>query len=152
MGEIMSNDNSVFAYRQLKSSGQISDRQLQAWWFLTSVGPMTGRELDRAASRDGLWKRLSELAALGLIVKDSTRDCRISGRLSTVWRAVVPVGELSEAMPRLRAAKRDATAVRVTRTEFWKAVRELGEMPGSTWRPGMKLHVCPDRLARRLGL
>ncbi len=81
----MTRQTSLEAYSHLITSGIINQRQLDAWLGLEQWGPMTGRELDEQLGTRGLWRRLPELKALGLVRERTIRTCRISKRAATVW-------------------------------------------------------------------
>lgn len=84
----MTRETSLEAYSHLVKNGLISHRHLLAWVTLQINGPLTGRELDKAAETVGLWKRLSELKALGLVREKGVRRCSISERSAIVWEHV----------------------------------------------------------------
>jgi hypothetical protein len=98
----------------LIATGLLGERQLEAWQALHSWGPMTGRELDDQTGQRGLWRRLSELKALGLVKERTVRTCRIGKRAAIVWEAVMatPVDPANRARP----------------STFWLAVTAMGEV------------------------
>ncbi len=113
MKQFANNETNLVAWREIIRSGTLVGRQLEAWTALDQWGPMTGRELDDQVRTRGLWKRLPELRAAGLVVQKPARLCRISQRQAIVWQAVAPgsvefVGEAAK--PR----------------EFWICIDESG--------------------------
>ncbi len=102
-------ETSLQAYADLVRDGRISKQQLLAWTVLQMNGPLTGRELEREAEHRGLWKRLSELQKLGLVVVDSPRTCSVSGKWAVTWRIGGPLE-----LPPKRKGK--------PRRRFWVAV------------------------------
>lgn len=77
--------NSRNAFENIKASGVLSARRLETYQGLFEHGPMTARELDRLLGRTGLWKRCSELEAVGLVRAVETRPCSVTGQAATVW-------------------------------------------------------------------
>lgn len=108
----MTTQTSLDAYAHLIAAGILAERQVEAWIGLEQWGPMTGRELDEQLGKRGLYKRLSELKALGLVRERTVRLCRISHRAAIVWEHV-------KAEPGVKPAK-------TTRPTFWLTVTPTG--------------------------
>lgn len=77
--------NSRAAFESITASGILSARRLETYRGLFEHGPMTARELDSLLGRTGLWKRCSELEAVGLVRAVETRLCKVTGQAATVW-------------------------------------------------------------------
>lgn len=84
----MTRDTSREAHERAKADGTITDRQRIALDTLARLGRATAQELDRAAAVGGLWKRLSELKAAGLVTECDVRRCAVTDHLAIVWRLV----------------------------------------------------------------
>ena len=67
---------------------KLNERQRQAYETLKNGGPMTGQELSEAAGVPGLWKRISELKKLALVVSQGKSRCTVTGKNSVSWSAV----------------------------------------------------------------
>ena len=76
---------SLEAYKHLVDSGTLSQRRWEAFQILFVYGPATGNEVAAHGCRPGLWKRLSELARLGLVREVGTKKCSITGEEVTAW-------------------------------------------------------------------
>jgi hypothetical protein len=111
-------ETSLQAYAQLVRDGRISKAQLLAWSVLQQHGALTGRELDALAETAGLWKRLSELKRLGLIIEAGIRECRSSGRQALTWR-IVTSEDFIQGLGRLQRKTR-------ARRRWWLALTPEG--------------------------
>ena len=47
--------------------------------------PLTGREICSNAGIEGLWKRLSEMRKMGIVVERGKRRCTVTGKTSLIW-------------------------------------------------------------------
>lgn len=47
--------------------------------------PLTGREICVSAGIEGLWKRLSEMRRMGIVIEKGKRQCTITGKTSLTW-------------------------------------------------------------------
>lgn len=84
----MAKKTSLAAILKLTKTGAVADQQMIAWRTLYERRPMTGRELQAVTGIDGIWKRLSELKAIGLVVEHEIKICTVTGRSAIAWRAV----------------------------------------------------------------
>lgn len=76
---------SLAALKKLKATRSLGKLYTLTLDTLAAKGPLTGQELDRAAKHKGLWKRLSELKAMGLIEEVEVRECKVTGRKALTW-------------------------------------------------------------------
>ncbi len=81
----MIRQTSIEAYQTIRESGLLSRRRLEAYDILFNHGPMTAQELDRKAGSVGLWKRLSELEAVGVVATVGERDCKVTNMNAILW-------------------------------------------------------------------
>ncbi len=73
------------AFERLRVSGVLKTRRGQAYATLYERGPLTGMELERFSGVPGMWKRLSELKALGLAAEVGERACSVTGQPAILW-------------------------------------------------------------------
>lgn len=84
----MTRETSRKAFHELRDSGALKGRQLEALEALLKVGPATsGEVIDHMGQTNvNLWRaRFTELQARGLIAEVGTRACKVSGRAGVVW-------------------------------------------------------------------
>ncbi len=65
----------------------MAERQAEAYEAVRRHPGKTARELEALVGQCGVWRRLSELEALGLLVAGEPRTCSVTGRPATPWRA-----------------------------------------------------------------
>lgn len=79
-------DTSQEAWERINASGILGKHRTLAYNTLFRHGPMTGAELSQVVKHPGLWKRLSELEAVGVIRDtEQRRHCRVTGYMATLW-------------------------------------------------------------------
>lgn len=95
---------SIQAWIDLKESGGLTRRRLEALLMLARKGPMTGSELDQALGNPSAHKRLVELQDLGVVEIVRERECTVTGRTCAEWRALdrMPTGEVKRTEKRAR--------------------------------------------------
>lgn len=74
---------------------------------------VTGRELNERMNSASAHKRLSEIAAMGLIARVGSRPCRVTGLRASMWKPRLDVPEVIQP-PRPKAAD-----------DPWGRIREL---------------------------
>jgi hypothetical protein len=47
--------------------------------------PLTGREICMNSGIEGLWKRLSEMRKMGIVVEKGKRRCSVTGKTALIW-------------------------------------------------------------------
>jgi hypothetical protein len=94
---------SIKAFHAVSASGVISARRKQAYQYLYDHGPLTGSELCKIAGVPGLWKRLSELRRMKLVMEIGERICTISNQKCIEW-------DVTANMPPTKVAAADEDA------------------------------------------
>ena len=80
---------SIDCYHEIKNSGLLSKRRLQALEYIMKIAPCTASELQESmpyndGGRDCM-KRISELATRGVVYEKGVRECRVTGRHVIEW-------------------------------------------------------------------
>ena len=78
-------NTSLLAYQHILQSGILGDRQRQAFEAYVNFGPMSGQDLTEKTGVPGMWKRCSELEAIGVIVPVGEKICEETHQTVTVW-------------------------------------------------------------------
>lgn len=76
---------SVVAFKKFQASGMAKTRRGEAYAMLYAKSPLTGSELAHECKVPGMWKRLSELKTMGLVIETETRTCRRTGATAYAW-------------------------------------------------------------------
>lgn len=114
----MVHPTSAKAYQDILSSGLLGEWHRKVVRALIDKGPSTGRELDVHLGHDTAHKRPSELEAMGVVRKHSTRLCRVTGREAIAW-------ELTGQKPIKNVAKAPPTPKTADIETFLKEIRPL---------------------------
>jgi len=85
----MTRQTSIDCYHEIKESGLLSKRRLQALEYLMRIAPCTASELQKSmpyhdGGRDCM-KRISELAKRKVVYEKGIRTCTVTGRQVTEW-------------------------------------------------------------------
>jgi hypothetical protein len=76
---------SIESFNALRESGTLGRLQKLTFDTILTFGALTGRELDQYSGQSCLWKRLSELEARGIVKVVGERQCKVTGRVVSVW-------------------------------------------------------------------
>lgn len=93
-------ETSKLAYEQMKADGTLSKRRLEAAECMaTAPYPMTAGEMAQVmrTNRNNLATRLSELEHLGIALKSSERECKVSEKFCWTWEltgVTTPTGDI----------------------------------------------------------
>lgn len=83
------NDTSVAAWHNFCNDQRLSRSYEQVINCLAnSLRPMTGQEIVNTTGRTGIWKRLSELCDMGVVVETEPRCCSITNETAIGWQLV----------------------------------------------------------------
>jgi hypothetical protein len=96
---------STEAFQEILDSTLLTDQQRLALYWVRRLQPVTAREIEHHSERRGLWKRLSELADLGVIAPTGTRKCRVSGMKAQEW-VITGLRPIESKRARRRASRR----------------------------------------------
>lgn len=84
------NNTSGRAYHEIKENGLLTAARFKVYEYLTLNGPQTGNELDRALGGSA-HKRLSELAASGLVRVCGSKKDPYTGMENNIWEVIPDV-------------------------------------------------------------
>jgi hypothetical protein len=73
------------AFAAFVASGLLGKRQRDVLVWVRKLGPVTAQELTTKSGIRGAWKRLPELARMGLIDSPTTKTCTVTGRTVQAW-------------------------------------------------------------------
>ncbi len=96
------------ALRAVTESGFIAASQKEVYGCLFERGPLSSREVDVALGKSGHWKRLSELAAMGIVGEAGSKKCPVTGRRVILWDVT---DRLPVKVERCRPGKNDAKQI-----------------------------------------
>ena len=81
----MVRETSLRAYEEIRDSGILSQRQVQAYEVFYKHGPLTGNELSDKMGIPGQWKLCSIMKKRGVLKEVGLKVCRITGREVIAW-------------------------------------------------------------------
>jgi hypothetical protein len=139
-------DTSREAYEEIVRTGLLSGMRLEAYKAIYTHGPMTGRELDLymygvAGQGRDYHKRLSELAALGVVREVERRPCNVTGKQAYVYD-VIPGALPDRDTFKKRITERRQKAMRAAFDEGYQAGASAGYQAG--FDAGRRLRQSED--------
>ena len=82
---------SIDSYLKLVESGELTNKQAEAYNYIRLNGPCTGRDIPNEG-----WKRVSELSRKGVIEDVGVRYCGTTRREATLWQVCPKKPETKE--------------------------------------------------------
>ena len=126
------------AYQAIVDGKLLPEMQLQAYRALIALDSATGRELNDYLDTSNAHKRLSELRNKGLAVETSPGTCRITGKRSIKWVAIVNLPENKKKKKQIDSLKwREERLIRAlssVRKDIKQIERLENEDPQTEWR------------------